>query len=158
LPFIAIKTSFYELCVLPDLSISFPDHLFDEDLKLHSLRELSPPPVTSADEITAPTGGMFYSREAPDRDAFVNQGDHFEEGDPLFIIEVMKMFNKVYAPFSGTVDEVLIDVDATIVKRGQAVYRVSPDEEIVLETGTEVARRKSEETAVFLEFISHLKD
>ncbi|MDP7576143.1 MAG: biotin/lipoyl-containing protein, partial [Pseudomonadales bacterium] len=70
----------------------------------------------------------------------------------------MKMFNKVYAPFSGTVDEVLIDVDATIVKRGQAVYRVSPDEEIVLETGTEVARRKSEETAVFLEFISHLKD
>ncbi len=158
LPFIAIKTSFYELCVLPDLSISFPDHLFDEDLKLHSLRELSPPPVTSADEITAPTGGMFYSREAPDRDAFVNQGDHFEEGDPLFIIEVMKMFNKVYAPFSGTVDEVLIDVDATIVKRGQAVYRVSPDEEIVLETGAEVARRKSEETAVFLEFISHLKD
>ncbi len=112
-------------------------------------------PATSADEILAPTGGMFYSREAPDRDAFVQKGDHFEEGDPLFIIEVMKMFNKVYAPFSGTVEQVLIDTDATIVKRGQALVKVSPDEEIVQESSAEIAKRTSEATTAFLEFIGH---
>ena len=36
---------------------------------------------------------------------FINEGDHFEKGQPLFILEVMKMFNKVPAPFSGTIDK-----------------------------------------------------
>tara|TARA_B100001971_G_scaffold210236_1_gene235304 strand:+ start:820 stop:3651 length:2832 start_codon:yes stop_codon:yes gene_type:complete len=155
LPYVGFKTGFYELKVLPDLTVSIPEALLDEELKQNSLRELSPPPATSADEILAPTGGMFYSREAPDRDAFVQKGSHFEEGDPLFIIEVMKMFNKVYAPFSGTIEQVLIDTDATIVKRGQAVFKVTPDEEIVQESGAEIAKRTSEATAAFLEFIGY---
>ncbi len=155
LPYIGLKTRFYELKVEPDLTVTIPENLLDAELKQNSLRELSPPPTTSADEILAPTGGMFYSREAPDREAFVQKGDHFEEGDPLFIIEVMKMFNKVYAPFSGTVEQVLIDTDATIVKRGQALVKVSPDEEIVQESSAEIAKRTSEATTAFLEFIGH---
>ena len=89
------------------------------------------------------------------RETFVKEGDHFEEGDPLFIIEVMKMFNKVYAPFSGTVDRVLISSDATIVKRGEVVLKVTPDEEIVVQTDADIAARVKEATSAFIEFAGY---
>ena len=66
-------------------------------------------------------------RESPDHPPFLKVGDHFEEGDPLYIIEVMKMFNKVYASFSGTVEEVLIEQDGVIVSQGQRLFRIKPD-------------------------------
>ena len=98
---------------------------------------------------------MFYSREAPDREPLVEKGDHFEEGDPLFIIEVMKMFNKVHAPFAGTLDEALIDTDATIVKRGQPIFKVTPDVEIVPESQAEAVGRTNECTSAFLVFAGY---
>jgi biotin carboxyl carrier protein len=69
------------------------------------VKALAPPPPASADEIVTPMGGAYYAREAPHLPPMVNVGDHFEAGQPLFIIEVMKMFNKVLAPFAGTVTE-----------------------------------------------------
>ena len=58
---------------------------------------------TKADEIVAAMGGTFYTQEAPTLPPFVAPGSHFDKGDPLYIIEVMKMFNKIYAPFAGRV-------------------------------------------------------
>jgi biotin carboxyl carrier protein len=72
---------------------------------------------------------MFYAQETPGAPPFLQVGSHFEVGDPLYIIEVMKMFNKVYAEFSGTVTEALIEQsDGVIVKKGQPLYRIEPDE------------------------------
>ena len=88
---------------------------------------LEPPPMESSNELLAQTGGMFYRRESPDHPPFLKAGDHFEKGDPLYIIEVMKMFNKVYASFSGTVEEVLIEQDGVIVSQGQCLFRITPD-------------------------------
>ena len=65
--------------------------------------DLAPPPATKANEIVAVSGGMFYAQEAPHLPPFVTPGTHFEAGQPIYIIEVMKMFNKVYAPFAGTI-------------------------------------------------------
>ena len=61
-------------------------------------RVLVPPPATKADEVVAEVGGMFYTQESPDRPPFVKAGDHFAKGQTLYIIEVMKMFNRVQAP------------------------------------------------------------
>ncbi len=69
---------------------------------------LVPPPATKADEIVAACGGMYYGQEAPGMPPFVTEGMHFEKGQPLYIIEVMKMFNKICAPFSGTIDKILM--------------------------------------------------
>ena len=55
---------------------------------------LVPPPAAKSDEILSASGGMFYPREAPGMDVYVKEGDHFEAGDVLYIVEVMKMFNK----------------------------------------------------------------
>ena len=55
----------------------------------------------------------------------------FEKGDPIYIIEVMKMFNKISAPFAGTIDEVLVPDDGVVVRKGQPLFKVSPDERVV---------------------------
>ena len=87
-----------------------------------SRRALAPPPPASADEIlTPPMGGTFYAREAPNLPLLIEVGQHFDAGQPLFIIEVMKMFNKISAPFSGTVVENLMEnKDGTVVAKASA--------------------------------------
>ena len=50
--------------------------------------------------------------------------DH-SKGDPLYIIEVMKMFNKVYATFAGTVTGVLTE-GGVVVRKGQPLFRSGP--------------------------------
>ncbi|MDA0791022.1 MAG: biotin carboxylase [Proteobacteria bacterium] len=153
LPYVGKKSGFLDLVVNPDLSVAVPERLRDSETRQASMKALSPPPPASGNEILAPSGGMYYSREAPDRDTFVNVGDHFEKGDPLFIIEVMKMFNKVYAPFSGTVDAVMVDTDATIIKRGDVVLGVTPDDDAAPESGADAAARIRQGTEQFLRFV-----
>ena len=94
---------------------------------------------------------MFYGRESPQHELYVQEGDHFEAGDPLYIVEVMKMFNKVYAPFAGTVDKVLIDTDGVIIHKGQTLFKVTPDEKIEEVSPEAVALQRRESTAHFLQ-------
>jgi acetyl/propionyl-CoA carboxylase alpha subunit len=125
----SIQAGFDELTVNADLSVTIPDRLRDATRAEEARKILVPPPKASANEIVAVSGGMFYAQETPDAPAFLEVGTHFSVGDPLYIIEVMKMFNKVYAEFSGTVTEVLVDQgDGVIVKKGQPLYRIEPDE------------------------------
>jgi biotin carboxyl carrier protein len=111
---------------------------------------LVPPPVNKADEIVAVSGGMYYAQEAPGMPRFVEEGQHFEVGDPLYIVEVMKMFNKVYAPFAGTVDKILVDTDGTIVSKGQTLFKVTPDEVVVEEDPTKAKARIQSNTDTYL--------
>jgi len=146
LPIIGRRVRFFELDVERDLTVTIPERLLDTALQAEMRRVLVPPPATSDDTIVAASGGMFYAQEAPDRPPLVKRGDHFEAGQPLYVIEVMKMFNKVVAPFSGTIDEVLIDTDGTIVKKGQPVFRVTPDVKLVAEDRVELKRRRRSNT------------
>ena len=152
LPYIGSKTGFFNLKVNSGLSVTIPERLRDRDTQEAAFKVLSPPPAISGNEVTAPTGGMYYAREAPDRSAFIEVGQHFEVGDPLFIIEVMKMFNKVHAPFAGTVDKVLLDTDATIIRKGQTIFKVTPDEEIVIESLDEKSLAIRAQTDDFLAY------
>jgi len=151
LPSIAEATHYFELTVNPDLSIHIPERLHDRALQDTMAKTLAPPPMAKSNEILAESGGMFYSRETPVHDAYVNKGDHFEAGDPLFIVEVMKMFNKVYAPFAGTVDEVLVDTDGVIISKGQPIFKITPHEKIVVESPEAIAARRREATGQFLQ-------
>jgi acetyl/propionyl-CoA carboxylase alpha subunit len=150
LPCIAEATGYYALTVNDDLSIHIPERLLDEDLQAAMAKVLVPPPVAKSNEILAESGGMFYGRETPEHEAYVQAGDHFNAGDPLFIVEVMKMFNKVYAPFSGTIDEVLVDTDGIIIRKGQPIFKITPDEKLVEESPEDVAARRRSVTDDFL--------
>jgi acetyl/propionyl-CoA carboxylase alpha subunit len=154
LPFIGINTQFFDLHVNEDLSVHIPDSLFDEDLQVKMAKVLVPPLVAKSDEILAPTGGMFYSCEAPGMPPLVELGSHFEAGQPLYIIEVMKMFNKVNAPFSGTVDKILVEDDGSIISKGQVLFKITPDEKAVVELPEVVKARIETQTCEFLDSIT----
>lgn len=150
LPWLAEHTQWYELTVNDDLTIHIPERLTDIDLQERMAKVLVPPPVAKSDEILAESGGMFYPRESPDSEAYVEQGSHFNQGDPLYIVEVMKMFNKVYAPFSGTIDEVLVEEDGVIISKGQPLYKITPDEVIKEESPADIKARRRKVTDEFL--------
>jgi biotin carboxyl carrier protein len=151
LPSVAEATGFYNLTVNTDLTIHIPEHLTAEGLQESMAKVLVPPPVAKSDEILTESGGMFYSRETPEHEVYVSEGDHFNAGDPLFIVEVMKMFNKVYAPFSGTIDKVMLDTDGTIISKGQTIFKITPDEIVIEESPEEIAARRLKVTTQFLQ-------
>lgn len=141
LPLIASELGSYDLKLEEDLTITIPERLLDPAHQEAMRKVLVPPPATRADEIVAAMGGTYYSQEAPGLPSFVTKGSHFEKGDPLYIIEVMKMFNKVYATFSGTIDEILLNEGSVVVRKGQPLFKVTPDERLV-EEDPEVKRTR----------------
>jgi acetyl/propionyl-CoA carboxylase alpha subunit len=154
LPFIGIQTQFFDLKVNEDLSVHIPESLFDEVLQVKMAKVLVPPPTAKSDEILAPTGGMFYSCEAPGMPPLIEEGSHFVAGQPLYIIEVMKMFNKVNAPFSGTVEKVLVEDDGAIISKGQVLFKITPDEKAVVEAPEVITARIEAQTSEFLNSIN----
>jgi acetyl/propionyl-CoA carboxylase alpha subunit len=154
LPALAHKTGFYDLCVNRDLSIFIPERLVDDDHQEAMAKALAPPPVANADEIVATSGGMFYGREAPGEPLYAEAGTTFKAGDPLFIVEVMKMFNKVNAPFDGVVDEVLVEGDGVIIKKGQPIFKVTPSERPEVLSEAEIRARREASTAVLMDAIA----
>ncbi len=154
LPLIGHRTDFEALRVREDLTIEIPERLLDPKLQARLKKVLVPPPVTRSDEIVAVSGGMFYSQEAPDRPKLVDVGTHFEAGQALYIIEVMKMFNRVPAPFAGTIEQILVEGgDGTIVKKGQPLFKVRPDEPVFAEDPAERATRQKSHTEAYLQSI-----
>lgn len=133
LPLIALNTGFYDLKLEQNLGITIPERLLDPTHQEAMRKVLVPPPATRADEIVAAMGGTYYGQEAPGLPSFVTVGAHFEKGDPLYIIEVMKMFNRVYASFSGTIEDVLVPESGVVVRKGQPLFKVRPDEQVVEE-------------------------
>ena len=149
-----INTRFWDLRVEEDLEVTIPDYLTDPELQGRMKKILVPPPATKADEIVAACGGMYYAQEAPGMPPFITEGMHFEKGQTLYIIEVMKMFNKINAQFSGTIDKILIQGgDGTIVQKGQPLFKVTPDEKFVEVDAAEIEREKRELTGKYLKAV-----
>ncbi len=151
---LADKLSFFDFKVEADLDVTIPGYLADPDLQARMKKFLAPPPSTKADEIVAMCGGMFYAQESPGKPPFVHEGMHFEKGQPLYIIEVMKMFNTVRAQFSGTVDRIILTgPDGTIVQKGQPLFKITPDEKFVAVDPREVERERRARTVEYLKAI-----
>lgn len=151
---VGVNTNFWDFRVEDDLEVTIPTYLNDPDLQARMKKVLVPPPATKADEIVAVCGGMYYGQEAPGLPAFVHEGMHFEKGQPLYIIEVMKMFNTVRAPFSGTIDKILITSgDGTIVAKGQPLFKITPDEKFIEVDPKELEREKRARTSEYLKAI-----
>ncbi len=147
---LAAETDFDSLRVNPDLSIHIPERLLDSAHQATMAKQLAPPATSSADEILAASGGMFYSRETPESEPFVSRGHKFKKGDPLYIVEVMKMFNKVLAPFSGTIDEVLVESDGLIISKGQPLFKITPDEVVGDISSEQITATRHEYTRKFI--------
>ncbi|MCB1179699.1 MAG: biotin carboxylase, partial [Leptospiraceae bacterium] len=123
IPGIGEKSGFNDIGIDKELNAVVPEEFTNSTKIEQYVKALNPPPKAKSDEIVAPMGGMFYSKEAPNLPAMIQEGESFKAGQPLFIIEVMKMFNKISAPFSGTiVKNFLQDSDGKIVTKGQTIF------------------------------------
>ena len=148
---IAEKVRFFEFRVEDDLEVTIPAHLADPELQARMKKVLVPPPATKADEIVAVCGGMYYGQEAPGKPTFVHEGMHFQKGQALYIVEVMKMFNTIRAPFSGRIDKILMQgADGTVVQKGQPLFKITPDEKFVARDPKEVERERRTTTGEHL--------
>ncbi len=142
IPSIGTKANFFGLDMDSNLEGVVPEEFRKAETRDALIKTLNPPPKMSGDEIVAPMGGMYYSKEAPNLPAMVEEGQHFSAGQPLFIIEVMKMFNKVLAPVSGTiVKNLMVDSDGKIVTKAQPIFKIKPDEILKEESPAEIRSR-----------------
>ena len=73
--------------------------------------------------ISAPMPSRFYRSPAPDEPPFVDVGDVVATGEPVAVLEVMKTYNPVEAPFNCEILEILAE-DGEAVEYGQPLFRV----------------------------------
>lgn len=67
--------------------------------------------------------GLFFSKPAPDENAFVKVGDEVKEGQTICIIETIKLVNKITSDVSGRVVEICIE-DGKPVEYGQVIMYI----------------------------------
>ena len=63
----------------------------------------------SGHQVKSPMVGTFFRSPSPDSRPFVEIGSIISAGDPLCILEAMKMMNQIESDFSGTVTAILVD-------------------------------------------------
>ncbi|MGK9338520.1 acetyl-CoA carboxylase biotin carboxyl carrier protein [Sinorhizobium meliloti] len=79
---------------------------------------------TPATPVKAPTFGVLHRAPAPGQEPFVKVGDTVEEGQTLFIIEAMKVLNKVAAPRAGRITQ-LTETDGSEVETGEVLAEIA---------------------------------
>jgi acetyl-CoA carboxylase biotin carboxyl carrier protein len=70
--------------------------------------------------VTAPMVGTIYLAPQPGAPTFVRLGETVAEGQPLLIIEAMKVMNEIRAPRAGRIAQILV-ADAQPVEYGAAL-------------------------------------
>jgi acetyl-CoA carboxylase biotin carboxyl carrier protein len=90
---------------------------------------IPPPPAAAArsdlQAISAPMVGTFYRSPAPGDPAFVEVGSRITTGQPVCILEAMKLMNELESEISGEVVEILVE-NGTPVEFGQVLMRIKP--------------------------------
>lgn len=94
-----------------------PEISSDTDLKASESPSL-------ATAVRAPIFGVLHRASAPGQPPFVDAGDSVEEGDTLFIVEAMKVFNKITAPCAGRIT-FLTDIDGGEVDANELLAEIA---------------------------------
>jgi len=65
-------------------------------------------PAHTGDMIFSPMVGTYYASPSPDSPAFVKKGDTVKKGQPLAILEAMKIMNELEAEFDCKIIDILV--------------------------------------------------
>ena len=79
------------------------------------------PPAETGHPVKSPMVGTFYRSANPGSKPFAAVGDSIKEGDPICIIEAMKIMNEIEADRSGTVTRILCE-NGQAVEFGQPLF------------------------------------
>ncbi len=75
------------------------------------------------DAVPSPMVGTVYHKPSPEATPFVKVGDIVEAGQPLCLVEAMKLFNEIEAEFKCKIVEI-VKGDATPVEFGETLFLV----------------------------------
>ena len=91
----------------------------------------APAAAPAVEVVAAPTGhvvkspmvGTFYRSASPGSKPFAEVGAAIKEGDPICIVEAMKIMNEIEADMSGTISKILVE-NGQAVEYGQPLFIV----------------------------------
>lgn len=75
-------------------------------------------------DILSPLPGIFYRKPGPDKEPYVNEGDHVDVGQTVGVVEVMKQFTEVRSDTAGTIDKFHVE-DSGTVNPGDVIATVN---------------------------------
>jgi len=95
-----------------------------------AIRESRPAPpkveaATGQIEVTAPMVGTFYRAPTPDAPPFVEVGAVVRAGQPLCLIEVMKLFTTINAEVAGRIVQIGAE-NSELVEYGRTLFVIEP--------------------------------
>ncbi|HEX5374449.1 MAG TPA: acetyl-CoA carboxylase biotin carboxyl carrier protein [Aquabacterium sp.] len=79
------------------------------------------PVVETGHTVKSPMVGTFYRASSPGAKSFAEVGDQVKEGQPICIIEAMKIMNEIEADKAGTITKILVD-NGQPVEYGQPLF------------------------------------
>ncbi len=85
----------------------------------------APLPSTDTKKVTAPVIGVFYRASSPGVEPFVEVGSPVEVGDPLCILEAMKLMNEITSDYAGVVRRILPE-NGALVSLGEEMFWIEP--------------------------------
>ena len=91
--------------------------------------EAAPAAAPAAEPVAAPTGhvvkspmvGTFYRSASPGSKPFAEVGAAIKEGDPICIVEAMKIMNEIESDTTGTISKILVE-NGQAVEFGQPLF------------------------------------
>ena len=85
----------------------------------------APAAAVEGDAVTAPMVGTFYAASAPEQPPFVKVGDRVRKGQPVCLLEAMKMMSEIPAPCDCEITAVLKE-NGALVSFGEPLFRYKP--------------------------------
>jgi acetyl-CoA carboxylase biotin carboxyl carrier protein len=79
------------------------------------------PVAPTGNVVKSPMVGTFYRSASPGTDAFVEVGSVVKIGEPICIIEAMKIMNEIEADAAGTIRQILCE-NGEAVEFGQPLF------------------------------------
>lgn len=77
----------------------------------------------SANVIKSPIVGTFYRAPSPDAPVYCEVGKSIKKGQPLCILEAMKMMNTLEAEYDCVIEEILV-ANGELVEFDQPIFKV----------------------------------
>ncbi len=111
---------------LPEATVTPKQTTDRSDIPEMSETATKEPDSTPGVEVLSPMPGTFYRAPSPDDPPFVKEGDSVKKGDPLCIIEAMKIMNEIEAEDNGVIQKIFIE-SGQAVEFNQPLFIIEPN-------------------------------
>ena len=76
--------------------------------------------------IKSPFVGTFYAAPSPGKPVYSKIGDKVKAGQPLCVLEAMKIMNEIESDINGEIVEICVD-NESLVEFGQPLFKIKPN-------------------------------